>query len=102
MKKFKVLLSVLLSIMMLIGCMPLAGLVSAEETEDKVYTIFMADPAKMGAAGTNVNAKITVSMDELEQTVIETIVYENTVKLFEKKSKGVIFSNKPVQPTQTM
>ena len=56
MKKIKVILSVLLSIMLLIGCIP-AGIVSAEETEDKVYTIFMADPAKMGEAGTNVNAK---------------------------------------------
>ena len=46
MKKIKVILSVLLSIMMLIGCMPLAGLVSAEESEDTVYTIFAAAPEK--------------------------------------------------------
>jgi len=56
MKKINSILSILLTLLLIVGCIPVGYMVSAESTESDVYTIFLADPSKQGIAGTDVTA----------------------------------------------
>ncbi len=56
MKRFKGLLSVLLSVGIVLGCMPFAATAADAPTEDKVYTIFRPNFTKLGGSGIDVTA----------------------------------------------
>lgn len=51
MKRFKGLLSVLLSVGIVLGCIPFAATAADAPTEDKVYTIFRPNFTKLGGSG---------------------------------------------------
>ena len=56
MKKINSILSMLLCLVLIIGCIPIGGLALAEASDEIYYTIFLADPSNQGAAETDVTA----------------------------------------------